>query len=154
MIEVRGPNVFSGYWRNPAKTAEELRPDGYFITGDLGQLDDRGYLRIVGREKDLIISGGYNIYPREIEELLDDLPGVEESAVIGMPHGDLGEVPFAVIVPARGAQVDVGPLLAELRGRLAKFKCPRDGAVIDSLPRNAMGKVQKKALREMFATRA
>lgn len=150
-IEVRGPNVFAGYWQMPDKTAEDLRPDGWFITGDLGKMDADGYLQIVGRSKDLIISGGYNIYPKEIELLLDVVPGVEESAVIGLPHPDLGEAVFAVLVAKPGAVVDGGIVLIALRDQLARFKQPRDVVVVDGLPRNAMGKVQKATLRATYA---
>lgn len=149
MIEVRGPNVFQGYWEMPEKTAAELRSDGFFITGDLGLIDDQGYVQIVGRGKDLIISGGYNIYPKEIELLLDDQPGVLESAVIGVPHGDLGEAPLAVLV--RGTtDPDVDTITATLGEQLAQFKCPRKVVVVDALPRNTMGKVQKNLLRETY----
>jgi malonyl-CoA/methylmalonyl-CoA synthetase len=150
MIEVRGPNVFQGYWQMPEKTAAELRDNGFFITGDLGLVDDQGYVQIVGRGKDLIISGGYNIYPKEIELLLDDQPGVLESAVIGVPHDDLGEAPVAVLV--RGAQEpDLEVITATLAGQLARFKCPRKMIVVDALPRNTMGKVQKNLLRDAHA---
>jgi len=148
MIEVRGPNVFQGYWRMPEKTAEELSADGFFITGDLGLIDEQGYLQIVGRHKDVIISGGYNIYPKEIELLLDAAPGVGESAVIGVPHGDLGEVPVAVVTAAPGAALDIEAIGAALAAGLARFKRPRAILIKDSLPRNAMGKVQKNLLRE------
>jgi acyl-CoA synthetase (AMP-forming)/AMP-acid ligase II len=115
MVEVRGPNVFTGYWRMPEKTAEELKPDGFFITGDLGRFDADGYLHIVGRGKDLVITGGYNVYPKEVEMAIDDLPGVMESAVIGVPHPDLGEVPLAVVVPEAGARLEAEALAAALR---------------------------------------
>ena len=151
VIEVRGPNVFKGYWQMPEKTAAELRPDGWFITGDLGLIDDQGYVQIVGRGKDLIISGGYNIYPKEIETLLDDQPGVLESAVIGVPHGDLGEAPLAVVVPEKGAAPDPDVLLAALARELARFKVPRRIVIAQELPRNTMGKVQKNLLRETHA---
>jgi malonyl-CoA/methylmalonyl-CoA synthetase len=145
-IEVRGPNVFQGYWRMPEKTAEELRPDGWFITGDLGVVDGEGYVTIVGRAKDLVISGGYNIYPKEIEMALDAVEGVVESAVIGLPHGDLGEAVFAVIV----GEVTAEAALASVSGELARFKQPRGAVVVADLPRNAMGKVQKAALRAQY----
>jgi malonyl-CoA/methylmalonyl-CoA synthetase len=151
MIEVRGPNVFKGYWRNPEKTREDFRVDGFFITGDLGVVDQDGYVSIVGRAKDLIISGGFNVYPKEVEEAIDALEGVEESAVIGVPHPDFGEGVVAVVVPAKGASVDEEAVIAGLRGSLARFKQPKRVFVVDALPRNAMGKVQKKALRERFA---
>lgn len=150
MIEVRGPNVFKGYWRMPAKTAEELRPDGWFITGDLGEIDARGYVSIVGRGKDLIISGGFNVYPREVEEAIDALPGVTESAVIGLPHPDFGEGVAAVVVPAPGAKITPAEVRAALEGRLAKFKQPKHVWIVDALPRNAMGKVQKNVLRDTY----
>ncbi len=151
VIEVRGRNVFQGYWQMPEKTAAELRDDGFFITGDLGVIDDQGYVQIVGRGKDLIISGGYNIYPKEVESLLDDQPGVLESAVIGVPHADLGEAPLAVLVPAPGAKVDVEAINSVLRDQLARFKCPRKLELVDALPRNTMGKVQKNMLRDTYA---
>ena len=146
-IEVRGPNVFQGYWQMPEKTAAELRADGFFITGDLGSIDDQGYVQIVGRGKDLIISGGYNVYPKEIELVLDDQPGVLESAVIGVPHDDLGEAPLAVLV--RGTQEpDLDAITTAMSRQLARFKCPRKLVVVDALPRNTMGKVQKNVLRD------
>jgi len=149
-IEVRGPNVFKGYWQMPEKTAEELRGNGFFITGDLGQIDEDGYLTIVGRSKDLIISGGYNIYPKEIELLLDDEEGVLESAVIGVPHPDFGETVVAVLVAEGSVSLDLDVLKNNLGASLAKFKQPQKLITVDELPRNAMGKVQKKALRETF----
>ncbi len=151
-IEVRGPNVFKGYWNMPEKTAEELRPDGWFITGDLGRIDADGYLHIVGRAKDLIITGGFNVYPIEVEEALDAVPGVRESAVVGLPHPDFGEAVFAVLTLT---DPDMTPetALAEIRDRLARFKQPKAAVVVDALPRNAMGKVQKAALRAQFAGR-
>jgi len=150
-IEVRGPNVFKGYWQMPEKTAEELRADGYFITGDLGRVDADGYVHIVGRGKDLIISGGYNIYPREIELILDAQPGVRESAVIGVPHPDFGETALGLIVPEAGASPNLDAIAQSLAGSLARFKHPRKLLVIDELPRNTMGKVQKNILRETYA---
>ncbi len=150
LIEVRGPNVFKGYWQMPEKTAEELRADGFFITGDLGVIDADGYISIVGRNKDLIIAGGYNIYPKEIEVILDDQPGVLESAVIGVPHADFGESPVAIVVAEKGG-VAVADLKAALERSLAKFKLPREIFVVPELPRNTMGKVQKNVLREMYA---
>ena len=149
-IEVRGPNVFQGYWNMPEKTAEELRPDGFFITGDLGKVDSDGYVTIVGRGKDLIISGGFNVYPKEVELALDDLPGVLESAVIGAPHPDFGEGVVAVVVPEAGAELDPAGLQAALGDRLARFKQPKLIAIHEALPRNTMGKVQKARLREEF----
>ncbi|THH38100.1 malonyl-CoA synthase [Aliishimia ponticola] len=151
-IEVRGPNVFQGYWQMPEKTAEELREDGFFITGDLGQFDADGYLSIVGRNKDLIISGGYNIYPKEIELLLDAQDGVLESAVIGVPHPDFGEGVVGVLVAAPGRErIDLDAVQASLQGALARYKQPQKLVILPELPRNTMGKVQKKALREQFA---
>jgi malonyl-CoA/methylmalonyl-CoA synthetase len=151
MIEVRGPNVFGGYWRMPEKTAEELRENGFFITGDLGQIDPDGYLMIVGRQKDLIISGGYNIYPKEIEVLLDALPGVRESAVFGVPNADFGEETIGVVVTEPGHTLDPAALLAEITPHLARFKHPRRIVIVDDLPRNTMGKVQKNVLRQTFS---
>ena len=148
MIEVRGPNVFAGYWRMPEKTSEEFRADGFFITGDLGTFDERGYIWILGRSKDLVISGGYNVYPKEVELEIDALPGIRESAVIGVPHRDFGEAVVAVVVPQAGAVVDEASLLAELRGRLANYKLPKRIVIASELPRNAMAKVQKNLLRE------
>jgi len=150
-IEVRGPNVFLGYWQMSQKTAEELRADGFFITGDLGRFDADGYLTIVGRNKDLIISGGYNIYPKEVELVLDACPGVVESAVIGVPHADFGEAVLAVIVPEPGTALDPEDLLDVARAELARFKLPRQIVVVDALPRNTMGKVQKNVLRDTYA---
>ncbi|WP_158966473.1 malonate--CoA ligase [Chachezhania sediminis] len=151
MIEVRGPNVFKGYWQMPEKTAAELRADGFFITGDLGLQDADGYVHIVGRGKDLIISGGYNIYPKELELLLDDQPGVAESAVIGVPHPDFGEGVVAVLVPEAGASPDLDAIRAHLAESLAAFKRPKRIELIDALPRNTMGKVQKNILRDAYA---
>jgi acyl-CoA synthetase (AMP-forming)/AMP-acid ligase II len=151
IVEVRGPNVFSGYWKMPDKTAAEFRSDGYFITGDLGCFDDDGYLSIVGRDKDLVISGGYNIYPKEIEELLDSHPMVSETAVIGVPHPEFGETVVAVVVPAPGAQPLEEELLSFIAGDLARFKQPRAVRFVDTLPRNVMGKVQKAELRVRYA---
>lgn len=150
MIEVRGPNVFQGYWRMPEKTAEELRADGYFMTGDIGFIDDKGYVQIVGRNKDMIISGGFNVYPKELEEILDALPGVVESAVIGVPHPDFGEGVTAVLVATQGQAPSEAQVLAALDGKLARFKQPKRVMVVDALPRNVMGKVQKNVLREQF----
>ncbi|MCC5971004.1 MAG: malonyl-CoA synthase [Pararhodobacter sp.] len=150
MIEVRGPNVFAGYWQMPEKTAAELRADGFFITGDLGKVDEDGYVHIVGRQKDLIIAGGYNIYPKEVELALDATEGVLESAVIGVPHPDLGEAVLGVIVPVPGASPDAEAILRDLATGMARFKLPRALAVLPELPRNTMGKVQKNLLREQF----
>ena len=149
-IEVRGPNVFKGYWQMPEKTAAELRADGFFITGDLGVQDDEGYVTIVGRNKDLIISGGYNIYPKEIELVLDDQPGVMESAVIGVPHKDFGETVLAVVVAGAGAAPDLDQLQSACAKQLARFKHPRKIVLVDALPRNTMGKVQKNLLRDEY----
>jgi malonyl-CoA/methylmalonyl-CoA synthetase len=151
MIEVRGPNVFKGYWRMPEKTKAEFRDDGFFVTGDLGRIDERGYVWIVGRGKDLVISGGYNVYPKEVEEEIDLLPGVAESAVIGVPHPDFGEGVTAVVVPDGSAKIDEAAVLAALKDKLARFKQPKRVIVVDELPRNAMGKVQKAALRETYS---
>lgn len=151
MIEVRGPNVFAGYWRMPDKTAAEFREDGFFVSGDLGVIDERGYLSIVGRDKDLIISGGYNVYPAEVENALDALDGVAESAVIGVPHKDFGEGVTAVVTCTTGADLTEKDVRAELGKELAKYKIPKRVIFLDSLPRNAMGKIEKKALRESYA---
>jgi malonyl-CoA/methylmalonyl-CoA synthetase len=153
MVEVRGPNVFGGYWNLPEKTGEELRDNGFFITGDLGRFDDDGYLALVGRQKDLVITGGFNVYPKEVELLLDEQPGVLESAVIGVPHPDFGEAVFAVLVPRPGERIDVDAVDAVLRECLARYKQPKGIAVVDALPRNTMGKVQKNVLRERFVGR-
>ncbi|WGF87394.1 malonate--CoA ligase [Marinivivus vitaminiproducens] len=150
VIEVRGPNVFKGYWRNPEKTALEFRQDGFFITGDLGRVDERGYVSIVGRGKDLVISGGFNVYPAEVETELDSLPGVAESAVIGVPHADFGEGVTAVVAPRPGATLDEAGIQAALAGKLAKFKVPKRVVVVDALPRNTMGKIQKNVLRDTY----
>ena len=152
MVEVRGPNVFGGYWNLPEKTREELRDTGFFITGDLGRFDD-DYLALVGRQKDLIITGGFNVYPKEVELLLDEQPGVLESAVIGVPHPDFGEAVFAVLVRKPGERIDPDAVDAVLRERLARYKQPKGIEVVDALPRNAMGKVQKNLLRERFGDR-
>jgi len=151
VLEVRGPNVFAGYWRKPDKTAEDMRADGFFVTGDIATMDVEGRVTLVGRAKDLIISGGLNIYPKEIEEAVDALPGVEESAVIGVPHPDMGEAVVVVVVPAKGATPDPHALLAALDGRIARFKQPRRIELVAALPRNAMGKVQKAELRRTYA---
>ena len=152
MVTVRGPNVFAGYWNMPEKTAEDLRPDGWFSTGDLGRIDAQGYLEIVGRNKDLIISGGYNIYPKEIEDALNACPGVQESAVFGVPDADMGEAVVAVVVMQPGQVFDAAALGADIGATLARFKLPRRIAAVDALPRNAMGKVQKNLLRADWAT--
>ena len=149
-IEVRGPNVFLGYWQMPEKTAQEFTSDGFFKTGDVGQVDAQGYVTIVGRSKDLIISGGYNVYPAEIEGYINNLPGVAESAVVGVPDADFGEVGVAVIVPLAGAAVDPAQVIATLKSMLANFKVPKRCVVVAELPRNAMGKVQKNLLRDRY----
>jgi malonyl-CoA/methylmalonyl-CoA synthetase len=151
MIEVKGSNVFKGYWRMPEKTKAEFRDDGFFITGDLGKIDANGYVHILGRGKDLVISGGFNVYPKEIESEIDAMPGVIESAVIGVPHADFGEGVTAVVVCDRNAKVDETSVLKALDGRLAKFKMPKRVIVVDELPRNAMGKVQKNILRDTYS---
>ncbi len=151
VIQVRGPNVFRGYWRMPAKTRSEFTADGYFRTGDVGQLDANGYVRIVGRNKDLIITGGYNVYPKEIETVIDELPGVFESAVIGLPDRDFGEAVAAVVVARPGTALDAQELVAAMRSRIAGFKVPRRIFIVPELPRNAMGKVQKNILRDAYA---
>jgi malonyl-CoA/methylmalonyl-CoA synthetase len=150
VLEVRGDNVFAGYWQMPEKTAAELREDGFFITGDLGLIDDQGYVQIVGRGKDLIITGGYNVYPKEVELLIDDLPGVEESAVIAVPDADFGEAVAAIVVAKEGAELTEEAIQAGIAGKLARFKQPRYVVIVDALPRNTMGKVQKNALREEY----
>ena len=150
-IEVRGPNVFSGYWRMPEKNKEEFTSDGWFKTGDVGKVDSQGYVTIVGRSKDLIISGGYNVYPAEIEGYLNDMPGVAESAVIGVPHRDFGEAVVAVVVARGNAALDGDSLAASLKGKIANFKVPKRVFVVNDLPRNAMGKVQKNLLRQQHA---
>jgi malonyl-CoA/methylmalonyl-CoA synthetase len=150
-IEVRGPNVFKGYWRMPEKTAAELREDGFFITGDVGMIDEDGYVSIIGRSKDLIISGGFNIYPKEIELVVDEVDGVKESAVFGVPHPDFGEGVAVAVVPENGAQLTEEDLVAAVAPHLARFKHPRRVVFLDALPRNAMGKVQKNQLRDSYA---
>ncbi|MBL8895169.1 MAG: malonyl-CoA synthase [Rhizobiales bacterium] len=150
VIEVKGPNVFKGYWRNPAKTAEEIRKDGFFITGDVAVMNEDGRVMIAGRAKDLIITGGFNVYPREVEDLIDALPGVGESAAIGVPHPDFGEAVIAVITTT-GNVPSEAELIAAMAERLAKFKLPKRVFTIKELPRNAMGKVQKAELRKLYA---
>jgi len=149
IVEVRGPNVFAGYWQNPAKTAAEFRPDGFFITGDMGLIDAEGYVQLVGREKDLIITGGLNVYPAEIEALLDDRDDVAEAAVIGVPHPDFGEAVVAVVRPQ--GSFDGEAVRTALKHDLAGFKVPKTIIALDELPRNTMGKIQKKLLRERYA---
>ena len=148
VLEVRGPNVFAGYWRQPEKTAEEFRAGGWFVTGDLARIDEDGYVHIVGRAKDLIISGGLNVYPKEVEDQIDILPGVAESAVIGVPHPDFGEAVLAVVVGPPGSALEEAGIVAGLQDRLARFKQPKRVFVVDALPRNTMAKVQKNMLRE------
>jgi len=158
-IQVRGPNVFKGYWRMPEKTREEFTHDGWFKTGDVGRWGGESggarvpddYLSIVGRSKDLIISGGFNVYPKEIETFLDDMPGIEESAVIGVPHPDFGEAVVAVVVPKPDATLDEAAMIAELKARIANFKVPKRIHVVAELPRNTMGKVQKNVLRQTYS---
>jgi malonyl-CoA/methylmalonyl-CoA synthetase len=147
-IQVRGPNVFKGYWRMPEKTKEEFTADGFFKTGDVGKVDERGYVTIVGRSKDLIISGGYNVYPAEIEGYINELPGVAESALVGVPHPDFGEVGVAVVIAKPGAALQPEAIIAALKSKLANFKIPKRCFVVAELPRNTMGKVQKNLLRE------
>jgi malonyl-CoA/methylmalonyl-CoA synthetase len=151
VLHVRGPNVFKGYWQMPEKTRAELLPDGWFITGDLARIDADGYVTIVGRGKDLIISGGYNIYPKEIELFLDAQPGVKESAVVGAPHPDFGESVVAVLVAEAGTTIDLAAIEAAARAELAGFKRPKKIEILDALPRNTMGKVQKNELRARYA---
>jgi len=147
-IQVKGPNVFKGYWRMPEKTREEFTADGFFKTGDVGKVDGRGYVTIIGRSKDLIISGGYNVYPAEVESYINDMPGVAESAVVGVPHPDFGEVGVAIVIPKPGARLEPEQLIGTLKAQLANFKIPKKCFVVDELPRNTMGKVQKNLLRD------
>jgi malonyl-CoA/methylmalonyl-CoA synthetase len=151
-LEVKGPNVFAGYWQDPEKTRAERTADGWFKTGDLGRIDREGYVYIVGRAKDLVISGGFNVYPKEVETELDALSGVLESAVFGVPHPDFGEGVTAVVVPQPGAALSEADLIHSLQARLARYKVPKRVLLVDELPRNAMGKVQKNALRTTYAT--
>ena len=147
VIEMKGPNMFSGYWRNPEKTAEDHTADGWFISGDIATRDAAGYIRIVGRSKDLIISGGYNVYPKEVEMVIDAIDGIEESAVIGVPHPDFGEGVVAVVARAAGAAITAADIAKVVSVELAAFKRPKASIIVDELPRNAMGKVQKAELR-------
>jgi malonyl-CoA/methylmalonyl-CoA synthetase len=149
-IQVKGPNVFAGYWNMPEKTAEEFTADGYFKTGDVGRIDAQGYVTIVGRSKDLIISGGYNVYPAEVEGYINNLPGVAESAVVGVPDADFGEVGVAVVIAKPGAVLSAQDILVRLKATLANFKIPKRAYVVAELPRNAMGKVQKNLLRQQY----
>jgi malonyl-CoA/methylmalonyl-CoA synthetase len=151
VIEVAGANVFHGYWRMPEKTKAEFRPDGFFITGDLGRIDARGYVHIVGRGKDLVISGGYNVYPKEVESEIDAIAGVVESAVVGVPHADFGEGVVAAVVKRPDSALQEADILRALSGRLAKFKQPKRIFFVDDLPRNAMGKVQKNEIRRQYS---
>jgi len=150
-IEVRGPSIFAGYWQMPDKTREEFTADGWFRTGDVGRLDASGVLTLIGRSKDLIISGGFNVYPAEIEGRINDLAGVAESAVVGVPHPDFGEAVVAIVVPRAQASLDPKAIVAELKSSIAHFKVPKHVRIAAALPRNAMGKVQKKLLREELA---
>ena len=149
-VEIRGPNVFKGYWQMPEKTKQEFREDGFFITGDIGTMDDDNYLSIVGRSKDLIISGGYNVYPKEIEIILDDVEGVYESAIIGVPHPDFGEGVLAVVVLAKGADLSEESIKNNLKQKIAAYKRPKNIFFVDELPRNTMGKVLKNILRDRY----
>ena len=151
-IQVKGPNIFKGYWRMPEKTKEEFTADGFFKTGDVGKVDAQGYITIVGRSKDLIISGGYNVYPAEIEGYINELPGVAESALVGVPHPDFGEVGVAVVIAKPGAVLDAVQITATLKSKLANFKIPKQCFVVPELPRNTMGKVQKNLLRDQYKT--
>jgi malonyl-CoA/methylmalonyl-CoA synthetase len=154
-VEVRGPNVFAGYWNMPDRTRDDFTADGWFRTGDVGEWTAEGeakdYLRLVGRAKDMIISGGLNVYPKEIEERIDALPGVAESAVIGVPDPDFGEAVTAVVVAQPDHRIDEAAVIGALKGEIATFKVPKRVHVVDELPRNAMGKVQKNVLRERFS---
>jgi len=152
VLQIKGPSVFSGYWEMPEKTAQEFTADGYFITGDVGRQDADGRVWISGRAKDLIISGGYNVYPKEIELVLDELACVTESAVVGVPHPDFGEGVVAVVIAAQGEEPDEAAMIAECRRQLAPYKSPKRIVFVDALPRNTMGKVQKNLLRERFAS--
>jgi malonyl-CoA/methylmalonyl-CoA synthetase len=151
VIEIKGPNVFAGYWRMPEKTREEFTADGWFRTGDVGQWSEDGYLSIVGRAKDLIISGGYNVYPKELELVIDAIPGVVESAVVGVPHPDFGEAVVAVCVKQKDAPLDEAAVVAHVKAQIANYKVPKRVVFVDDLPRNAMGKIQKNVLREQFS---
>jgi len=151
-IEVRGPNVFKGYWKMPEKTKAELKENGFFITGDLGKVDGDGYVHILGRDKDLIISGGFNIYPKELEVIIDNQTGVLESAVVGVPHPDFGETPIALVVPEMDKTIDIKQVKESFEVHLARYKHPREFFVVDQLPRNTMGKVQKNLIREKYTS--
>ena len=149
-LQVKGPNVFKGYWQMPEKTKEDFTEEGFFNTGDKGLIDEDGYVCIVGRSKDMIISGGLNVYPKEIEALIDKIEGVLESAVVGISDADLGERVVAIIVPKEGSEIDASEVISLIKEQLAGFKVPKEVKFIDQLPRNAMGKVQKNILRETF----
>ncbi len=149
-LQVKGPNVFPGYWNMPEKTAEDFTGDGFFITGDQGMVDAEGYVSIVGRAKDMVISGGLNVYPKEVELLIDAISGVRESAVIGLPHADFGEAVVAVVVAEPGAELEADAIIDRVRSHAANFKVPKQVFFVDTLPRNTMGKVQKNLLRERF----
>jgi malonyl-CoA/methylmalonyl-CoA synthetase len=151
VIEVKGPNIFKGYWNMPEKTKAEFTADGFFKTGDVGVVDERGYVSIVGRAKDLIISGGFNVYPKEVEDAIDRMDGVVESAVVGMPHPDFGEAGLAVVVAPKDTNLTPDGIIGDLKGRLANFKVPKQVVLVSELPRNAMGKVQKNVLRDSYA---
>ncbi|RME67732.1 MAG: malonyl-CoA synthase, partial [Alphaproteobacteria bacterium] len=151
VLEVKGPNVMKGYWRNERETARAFRAGGWFVTGDLARIDEAGYVHLVGRAKDLIISGGLNVYPMEVEEQINAMPDIAEAAVIGLPHADFGEAVTAVVVTRSGKAADEEAVIARLKARLAAFKCPKRVLHLPSLPRNAMGKVEKARLRQQFA---
>lgn len=150
VLEFKGPNLFKGYWRMPDKTKSEFSDDGYFISGDLAKRDDNGYINILGRSKDLIISGGLNVYPKEIESELDVMPGIIESAIIGVPHSDFGEAVVAVVVGANNNRISEGEVLKQLKAKIAGYKVPKKIVFVDALPRNKMGKVQKTVLRDSY----
>ena len=149
-LQVRGPNVFGGYWRMPEKSAEEFAEGGWFKTGDIAMIDADGYVHLVGRAKDLIISGGFNVYPKEIEELVDDMPEVLESAIVGVPHADFGEAGVAVVVLRSGEALAEAELISRVKAKLANYKVPKRAFFVESLPRNTMGKVQKNLLRDEY----
>lgn len=150
VLEFKGPNLFKGYWRMPEKTKNEFSDDGYFVSGDLAKKDDNGYVNILGRSKDLIISGGLNVYPKEIESELDVMPGIIESAVIGVPHSDFGEAVVAVVVGANNNKISEGDIVKTLKAKIAGYKVPKKIVFVDALPRNKMGKVQKNVLRDSY----
>jgi malonyl-CoA/methylmalonyl-CoA synthetase len=151
VLEITGPNVFPGYWQMPEKTSDEFRDDGFFVTGDMATMDKDGRISIVGRSRDLVITGGYNVYPKEVETEIDEIPGGKESAVIGLPHPDFGEAVTAVIVVQDGLEINAEKIRLYLEEKLAKFKQPKTVFFVSRLPRNTMGKVQKKSLREKYA---